>query len=79
MNDLKQFQNGVNEDGEVVIPFIGGLTYPVRQIDGHIKGFLWLTFVAALFNVVISSFLGRNFLCGLGIEGPGFYLSLIHI
>ena len=75
MNDLKQFQNGVNEDGEVVIPFIGGLTYPVRQIDGHIKGFLWLTFVAALFNVVISSFLGRNFLCGLGIEGPGFYCS----
>lgn len=39
MNDLKQFQNGVNEDGEVVIPFIGGLTYPVRQIDDHIKGF----------------------------------------
>lgn len=75
MNDLKQFQNGVNEDGEVVIPFIGGLTYPVRQIDDHIKGFLWLTFVAALFNVVISSFLGRNFLCGLGIEGPGFYCS----
>ena len=29
MNDLKQFQNGVNEDGEVVIPFIGGLTLKV--------------------------------------------------
>lgn len=25
--------------------------------------------------MVISSFLGRNFLCGLGIEGPGFYCS----
>ena len=43
MNNLKQFQNGVNEDGEVVIPFIGGLTYPVRQIDGHIKGCLLYT------------------------------------
>ena len=49
MNDLKQFQNGVNEDGEVVIPFIGGLTYPVRQKDGPLKRFLWLTFVGALF------------------------------
>lgn len=39
MNNLKRFQNGVNEEGEVVIPFIGGLTYPVKKIDDCFQGF----------------------------------------
>ena len=32
MNNLKRFKNGVNKEGEVVITFIGGLTYTVNKI-----------------------------------------------
>ena len=75
MNKIENFKNGANEEGEIVIPFFGGLAYPMKQIENHFKGFLKLTCVVTLFNAIVSLLLGRNFLCGLGIDTSGFYCS----
>ena len=67
MNDLKQFQNGVNEDGEVVIPFIGGVNNPGRAKKGPIKGFFWLTFWAGPVYVGFFFFFWRKFFFWVGV------------
>lgn len=65
-----------NDEGEVVIPFSGGLVYPLQKIKEQFKSFWLLTLWLSLFNTAASSLAGRTFLCGLGGDAGGFYCSL---
>ncbi len=64
-----------NKDGEIIIPFFAGVTYPVRQIASHFKSFVYLTAGISFFNLIVSFLLGRSFLCGGGMGEGIVYCS----
>lgn len=64
-----------NEEGEIIMPFWKGFLYPLRKIAQSGSNFFILTGGFSFVCALLSSALGRSFLCGVGIDVPGIYCS----
>lgn len=64
-----------NEEGEIIMPFWKGFLYPLRKIAQSGSKFFILTGGFSFVCALLSSALGRSFLCGVGIDLPGIYCS----